>query len=179
MHRNDIHQWWLAVTAAANTPNWDIASTCQIKGKRGLLLIEAKAHTDELTCEGCAADNLLNKAQISAAVAAANSGLAVITGTSWGLSSSSHYQLANRFALSWKSACLGYPTVLIYLGVLNAHDMLSNSPIFTDMDSWRAAVLSYSQGIVPHNVWDGIIDVNGVPLIPAIRAMESRTLVFA
>jgi hypothetical protein len=44
-----LQSWWLA--ARATTPNWDIASTCTIEGKKGLLLIEAKAHDVELIGE--------------------------------------------------------------------------------------------------------------------------------
>ena len=46
--RKNLINWWLAVPKGANLPNWDIASTCTIEGKRGLLLIEAKAHSQEL-----------------------------------------------------------------------------------------------------------------------------------
>ena len=41
--RNRLRDWWLAVERGANTPNWDLASTCRVEGKRGLLLVEAKA----------------------------------------------------------------------------------------------------------------------------------------
>jgi hypothetical protein len=36
-------KWWLAVPEGARVPHWDIASTCTVEGKSGLLLIEAKA----------------------------------------------------------------------------------------------------------------------------------------
>jgi len=40
-----LASWWLANAKHFSvTPNWDIASTCSIDGKRGLLLVEAKAH---------------------------------------------------------------------------------------------------------------------------------------
>ncbi len=48
----NIHDWWLTVKHAnAQTPNWDLVSTCTIHGKRGILLVEAKAHWDELENE--------------------------------------------------------------------------------------------------------------------------------
>ena len=47
-----LRDWWLAVKGGANTPNWDLASTCRVEGKRGLLLVEAKAHTRELSDAG-------------------------------------------------------------------------------------------------------------------------------
>ena len=33
----------------AKTPSWDIASTCTVSGMKGLLLVEAKEHSDELS----------------------------------------------------------------------------------------------------------------------------------
>src|ERR1700740_2405964 len=40
--RLELRRWWL-IEASKNTrtPNWDIASTCTIEGKAGILLIEA------------------------------------------------------------------------------------------------------------------------------------------
>src|SRR5947199_10071835 len=51
--RTRLLHWWLAVAGAQRTatPNWDIASTCTIDGRRGLLLVEAKAHDAELRNE--------------------------------------------------------------------------------------------------------------------------------
>jgi hypothetical protein len=52
-HREALTAWWLAVREhdgrKANTPNWDIASHCDIEGRRGLMLIEANAHSNELS----------------------------------------------------------------------------------------------------------------------------------
>jgi hypothetical protein len=50
--RRELKRWWLAaVSGITRTPNWDIASTCTIEGKAGILLIEAKAHDQELRKE--------------------------------------------------------------------------------------------------------------------------------
>ena len=66
--------WWLAVNGRANTPNWDIASTCTIKSKPGLLLVEAKAHVSELCpkSDKCSSKNPDNRKQIGRAIAEAN-----------------------------------------------------------------------------------------------------------
>lgn len=45
--RGQLTRWWLKVSRRANTPNWDIVSTCTIEGRPGLVLIEAKAHDME------------------------------------------------------------------------------------------------------------------------------------
>ena len=43
-HRELVMAWWLKVrNRYTNTPNWDIASTCTIGNKQGLILVEAKA----------------------------------------------------------------------------------------------------------------------------------------
>ena len=47
--RDQLRSWWLAASRPSTlTPNWDIASTCTVGGRKGLLLVEAKAHTQEL-----------------------------------------------------------------------------------------------------------------------------------
>ena len=51
-HRRELRDWWLAVPKGANTPKWDIASTCCVNGRKGFLLVEAKAHTRELEDRG-------------------------------------------------------------------------------------------------------------------------------
>src|SRR2546423_11790521 len=52
----ELRRWWLAVdTPNSKTPNFDIASSCTVlvggEAKSGLLLIEAKAHKQELRKE--------------------------------------------------------------------------------------------------------------------------------
>ena len=50
--RRTLREWWLAVPSRrAETPNWDIASTCVFEGQPGILLFEAKAHDVELRNE--------------------------------------------------------------------------------------------------------------------------------
>ena len=36
--RSRLRKWWLSY--GGNTPNWDIASTCSVNGKRGIILAE-------------------------------------------------------------------------------------------------------------------------------------------
>ena len=50
--RQPVTAWWLAVRRRVNTPNWDIASTCTIENRPGLILVEAKAHSAELSGAG-------------------------------------------------------------------------------------------------------------------------------
>lgn len=52
-HRRQLKEWWLAVKKeTAKTPTWDIVSSCMFSGRKGLLLVEAKAHASELQAGG-------------------------------------------------------------------------------------------------------------------------------
>ena len=85
-----LANWWLAVSENdPRTPNWDIASTCAIKGKKGLLLVEAKAHWNELNrsssgkrLRGCASAGTHGESrrQIGRAIEEAAAGLRSATG---------------------------------------------------------------------------------------------------
>ncbi|MFH1372369.1 MAG: hypothetical protein ABII79_01020 [bacterium] len=165
-----LKSWWLAV-AGRNpvTPNWDIASTCTIDGKRGLLLVEAKAHHEELKQKDrCGARK--NFERIGVAVRSANDGLNKVQ-DGWDLSHESHYQLCNRFAWSWKLATLGIPVVLVYLGFLNADEMRDPFP---DVQSWDNAVRNYARDFVPESVWGNKLMLDNVPIYPLIRSMNIR-----
>ncbi len=165
--REAVTDWWLAVRRNANTPNWDIMSTCTVVGRKGLLLIEAKAHEGELNpYDRCGSGNKQNRDRIETAIGQANQGL----GEGWRLSIDSHYQVSNRFAWAWKVASLRVPVVLVYLGFLNAHEM--DKP-FTSHGVWEHCLLTYANGIVPRDVWGSDqIKVNGTPLFPVIRSVD-------
>ena len=48
--RSELKRWWLvAASNNTRTPNWDVACACTIEGKSGIVLIEAKAHDQELS----------------------------------------------------------------------------------------------------------------------------------
>ncbi len=175
-NREEATAWWLAVREhngyRANTPNWDVASSCTIQRRRGLVLIEAKAHSNELHADGKPKkSNAENDRRIRGAIAEANDALnGVIPG--WKLAADSHYQLCNRFAWAWKVASLGVPVVLIFLGFLNVEEMRSQGRPFKSHDDWIKAVHDHSKSIVPHEGWGRALDVNGTPLIPLIRSCE-------
>ena len=165
-----LKSWWLAVAGPNSvTPNWDIASTCTIEGKRGLLLVEAKAHHEELKQDDrCSA--MKNLERIGEAVSAANNGLNKVQ-DGWNLSHESHYQLCNRFAWSWKLATLGIPVVLVYLGFLDADEMRKPFP---DGQSWDNAVRNYARDFVPESVWGSKLMLDDAPIYPLIRSMKIR-----
>ena len=177
--RTAMTDWWLAVSERANTPNWDIASTCSIDGQRGILLVEAKAHDKELRKEevGKSAPNNFensrkNHEQIRTAIEAARTGLEAATGAHWGISRDTHYQMSNRFAWAWKLTELKYPVVLVYLGLLNATEMKDRGNPFGSHEEWADLVRFHSSRICPANIWDQQIRVNGRVLLPLIRSVE-------
>ena len=174
--REAVTTWWLAVREhngyRANTPNWDVASSCTIEGRRGLVLIEAKAHSNELHSDGKPKkSNEDNDARIRSAIAEANDALnAVFPG--WNLSAASHYQLCNRFAWAWKVASLGVPVILIYLGFLNVEEMRKQGQLFKSDSDWSNAVYQHSKDVVPRAAWRRVLEVNGTRLFPLIRSCE-------
>ena len=179
----EIHQkltnWWLAVRQGRmTTPNWDIASTCTIRGEPGLLLVEAKAHADELDPKGKRLDRTAssnsqeNHRQIGWAIVEASDDLALATGKPWGLSRNHHYQLSNRFAWSWKLASLGIPVVLIYLGFLNAQDMADKGSLFRSEAEWTRVLKDHSRDTVNETLWEEWLNIAGVPLVPLIRGID-------
>jgi hypothetical protein len=171
--RNEILHWWLAVTHGGNFPNWDIAATATVGGHPGLVLIEAKAHVEELPTKGkqrSAQSNEQNHNKIGQAIQEANRGLAtVIPGCN--LSRDSHYQLATHFAWSWKIASLGVPVVLVYLGFLNAEEM---NNWFRSANDWADRVRMWSNTRVPATVWGTEVSIGGTLFVPLIRAIDIR-----
>ena len=174
-----LSKWWLATTA--RTPNWDLVSTCTIDGRKGLILLEAKAHHAELSPDGKARssgspNSQKNHEQVTAAIAESNTALNdVLPGFS--ISPDSHYQLCNRFAWSWKIASFGIPVILVYLGFLNAGDMehLGYKPFDTDA-AWQTAVRNYAKTTVPETAWEQTLNINGTPITPVIRSMDMNWL---
>ena len=173
--QDDLRKWWLDV-GATGTPKWDIASTCEIEGKRGLLLIEAKAHKKELTGKPGKPTNSPNSQRnhqkICRAIAEANAGLKSATGNPWHISRGSHYQLSNRFAWAWKLASLRVPVVLVYLGFLNAQDMENDGPLFRCYADWERALKTYGNDVVDNSCWGKRWNINGTTLIPLIRTID-------
>ena len=171
--REQVLDWWLKVRPKANTPNWDIASTCEIEGRAGLLLVEAEAHHNELSCAGkpgpTTENGRDNHKKIGEAIEDANTELNKIL-SGWALSRDCHYQLSNRFAWAWKLASLGVPVTLVYLGFLNADEM--REP-FADADDWTRAVRTYGPDMVPETAWDDRLDVGGTPLWAMIQSRQA------
>ena len=92
-----------------------------------------------------------NRSRIAECIEEANISLANQTGLVWALSPDHRYQIANRFAWSWKLTELGYPVVLVYLGFLRAWEMRKGqrqSP-FNSHTEWKRLLNSHSQLLFP------------------------------
>jgi hypothetical protein len=148
-----ITNWWLYVDAT--TPNWDLISTCMFDGQRGILLVEAKAHSGELNNEShgkdpkelTSEDSVRNHIKIGTAVNEAKNEINKnIAGVN--ISRDQCYQLSNRVAHAWWLASQGIPVVLMYLGFLNAKDMDDGkNKIFKDEDAWKDCFTRHSEQV--------------------------------
>lgn len=175
-----LQDWWLPPGTDGTTPNFDIASTCRIDGKKGLLLVEAKAHLKELT-EAEAGRVLVedddarraSHPTIGRAIKEAADGLGRDTRLACRLSRDNRYQMSNRFAWSWKLATLGVPVVLVYLGFLRALDMADRGPLFSVPEDWERAVRVHSKDIIDDAVWNARWMIDGkAPLIPLLVSLQ-------
>lgn len=177
-----LRRWWIATVGKANTPNWDIASTCTVDGQNGLLLIEAKAHDVELRGEekgkeldAKASDNsFANHVQIGRAIADAAATFQRSTGRAWAISRDNRYQMSNRFASACKLTEMGYAVVLVYLAFLNAEEMRDRGEPLTSTTQWQALVDQHSSSLFSTEVWNRQWEVNGRLFIPLIRAVEHK-----
>jgi hypothetical protein len=170
-HRETISRWWLVARQRANTPNWDIVSQAKIEGQEGLILVEAKAHDKELKTEGKRPGNAENDVRIGTVIREASDSLnGILPG--WNLSRDSHYQLANRFAWTWKIASLGVPVILVYLGFLCAKEMSDQGQPLASEETWADVLRGHAQGIVPGAAWGERVCVQGTPMRAMIRSVR-------
>jgi hypothetical protein len=174
-----LSKWWLAHSGAANTPNWDIASTCKVAGRNGILLVEAKAHAAELTDEvkgkqldaRASGNSFANHVKIGQAIAESAVQIQRSTGESCAISRDRHYQMSNRFAVAAKLTEMGLPVVLVYLGFLNASEMAPKDLLTSD-ETWRTVVKQHSAAIDVGGLWDKRWQVNGQLFLPLIRSID-------
>jgi len=170
--RGDITNWWLTKPGRANTPNWDLVCKCMVGDRPGLILVEAKAHENEMKSrDDISAAKGENAASIAKALSQATAGWnAMMPG--FNLMANSHYQLSNRFAFAWKLATMKIPVILVYLGFLDADEMSGRK--LRDHAQWRKCVVDRSKGVIPAEAWDRTFDIDGTPLTVLIRSAKVR-----
>ncbi len=184
--KKQTEDWWLVHTNGANTPNWDIACIAEINKRKGLILVEAKAHKAELSREVKTYDHsnphsLENHERIIMRIQEAGKELSTYSKLGFNLSDKSPYQLSNRFAWSWFLAMHGIPVVLVYLGFLNAKEM--NGKQFDSHEDVVQSIQAYCRGknyhstvFVPDQAWkqEPLFDDGYVTMYSVIRSMELR-----
>jgi len=185
-HCAQIRRWWFAIFKGGlqTGPSFDIASTCMVtvanQRKRGILLVEAKAHDEELIKEEGAKPlkenpsegQETNHKRIGEAINAANEPFTLATGFSCSLSRDTRYQMSNRFASACKLAELGYPVILVYLGFLNAKEMADQGKVLENATQWDALVKLHSMSLFPEEVWNQSWTLYNQPFVPLICSVE-------
>lgn len=168
----ELRRWWLAHNGRANTPNWDLAASCSIRGTRGLVLVEGKAHVEELSDEpkperdGASWRSRENHQRIGEAIAEASRELSVLV-PGVNISRDSHYQLANRVAFSWKLASMGLETVLLYLGFTGDSEVGVG---FRDAQHWEAVFRAHVAGVLPAELLEREVDCGPAAFRILVRA---------
>lgn len=161
----DNVKWWLKTNV--RTPNWDLISTCTINGRKGILLVEAKAHVGELKKEEkgktfdegkASVPSKENHIRIAEAIAEANAGINKnFKGVK--LSRDTCYQLSNRIANAWWLADKGIPVVLMYLGFEECTDMYSGTyKLFKTNEEWQTCFKEHAQQIGADVLIDKTVD---------------------
>lgn len=171
----DILNWWLIHDAT--TPNWDLLSTCIINGERGLLLVEAKGHYDELDKsekkldKDASVKSKQNHDKVYKAIEQANCAInSQIDGVS--ISRDKCYQLSNRVAHAWWLAGQGIPVVLLYLGFLNCTDMEDGKRTLFMADSdWQECFTNHAKLVGVEKITEKWIDCGKSKFITICRSL--------
>ena len=118
-----------------------------------------------------------NRARIAECIEEANAALEARTDLHWALSHEHRYQMANRFAWSWKLTDLHYPVILVYLGFLRAEEMRrgrEQTP-FDGHAEWEGLVKAHSERLFAAGVWDSAKGgIGGKPFVPRICSIKTR-----
>jgi hypothetical protein len=177
---SQLRTWWLAHEQGANTPNWDIAVSCEIEGRTGLILVEAKANAPELSHSGkvlplkSSDASQENHKRIGQAIDEACTALRRLA-SGIAITRDSHYQLANRVAFAWKLASLGIPTVLVYLGFLGDYGITDAGEPFRDEPHWHNVFEAYAHATVPPELFERRLDCGLAPTWFLVRARPVLT----
>jgi hypothetical protein len=158
-----VSDWWLpkARGRPVRGATWDLLSACVVNDRPGLLIVEAKAHEDELDYSGkplsrtASVQSKQNHEHIRKNLREASDALDKLVDGEVSLSIDSHYQLANRIAWAWKLASSGVPTILLYLGFTG--DQYFRYDYFRDADHWQRAMGAYMHGVFPKGLPGKII----------------------
>ena len=121
--------WWKNALKNYSPYCWDLVSTCTVNGKKGLLLVEAKAKKGELIT---AANLQVPDENLERSYLVANKDLSKISPDAK-LSSIICRQMSNHIYRAWFLARSGIPVILLYLGF---HFEKGNR-VFNSANDWR------------------------------------------
>jgi len=175
--KRHLSDWWLVHKRGANVPNWDLVATCSIEGQSGLILVEAKAHENELILAGkilsagASANSRENHERIGEAIEEARRALDRVT-SGVGISRDSHYQLSNRVAFAWKLASLGVPAILVYLGFIGDTGIADVGPHFRSAAHWQETVWDYMKQVLPSDFVECPIPCGAATMQLIIRSKD-------
>ena len=68
-------------------------------------------------------------------------------------------------------ATLGVPVVLMYLGFLNAKDMVGEK-LFLSPEDWESTIKTHGESVVDNTCWNQWLNISGKPLLPLIRSSD-------
>jgi hypothetical protein len=164
---SDIFHWWLAFPSQeTKTPNWDFVSTCTINNQKGIILVEGKAHLDELQNESkgkilrsdASENSIANHYKIGKAIEEAKREISV-SFADVAISRDRCYQLSNRVAHAWWLAHNGIPVVLMYLGFIEAEDMkYGKNRIFETPQDWEMCFLDHVKQVGVDTIMDNWVN---------------------
>lgn len=173
----ELQGWWLDHPENANTPNWDIALGCEIEGRPGLILVEAKAHETELDTKPKGRSkpesdkSKANHERIGKAIEQARDALRACD-PHVNISRDTHYQLSNRVAFLWRLAQAGIPTAVIYLGFTGDQPFGKGVTPFRDHEHWVRAFQAYAERVWPITMVDRKLDIAPVPAWFLVKSRE-------
>jgi hypothetical protein len=186
---NVLKDWWLEHPKRARTPVWDMVVTAMIDDKPGFILVEAKAHEEELIKESkgkempgsnASRESEGNHKRIKIAIEEARDGLNKASQIDRiRIDRDRCYQMSNRLAFAWKLANLGIPVVLIYLGFQNTMEMRNGGKLrlIENYEQWERIVREHSE-LVGFDLWEIPITVrdeneeNVANIYPMIRSLD-------
>lgn len=167
--------WW--ISHQGNRPNWDLICRITDGTRDGLLLVEAKAHEDEIVEQNKKSQpdpanphSVANDRQIRQVLQQTNSAMAQLGFGAFGLSADHHYQLSNRIAYAYKLATLGLPVVLMYLGFVG--DRYFPNDWLRSPDHWQRLVGGYLQGVVPQGFPNRHVTIGSGSLVMIVRSLD-------
>src|SRR5690606_24323468 len=177
---NKIVEWWLYTNSWSHrTPVWDLISTCTINGKKGIVLVEAKAHWDELNDKpkkkssdsGSKDDSIKNYERIGEAIEEANTAIKN-KHPQINISRDDCYQLSNRVAHAWWLANQGIPVVLLYLGFLNCQDMNDGKrKLLKDHNDWQTCFNEHAKKVGVDTITNKWVDCGASEFITVCRSI--------